>query len=355
MKPSRKSEVIVLGSGPVGIVAALELSKRYRTTLVTRQLPTTNAVPTVEAVPAALVSLFVELGIHPRQIGVESLQESRLMAWEQESYIERPGPAAAHVERPALDVALLNLAVASRRVGIELSSDPQVFRVAIEAARSRRLRLIDATGRAAVSAKKKVRPAKPWAARTFLALRQTCSADRALRIAALRGGFAYRLGASHYIVLGIVGRRQTIGGTPSGLQQHLRESGAQWVLEGLPPIADMIPGRIAPASVQWTIKGVGMTIGDAALARDILASQGLSVGISEALYAAASQGDDDDALLSLRQTEQRTAHIGTLSRLIANCRFQQEKAWQEYAAFVQHADQRQPPSRIALRAGRIQV
>src|SRR5260370_4223215 len=124
------------------MVAALELSKRYRTTLIARQLPSAEAGPRVEAVPASLVALLVEFGIHPRRIGVEDLHESRMIAWEREAFQESRGPVSAHVERPALDLALLDAVVASGRISITLSDHPDCFRVAIEAAIRKQARLI---------------------------------------------------------------------------------------------------------------------------------------------------------------------------------------------------------------------
>ena len=89
-----------------------------------------------------------------------------------------------------------------------------------------------------------------------------------------------------------------------------------------------------PASVQWTAGGDARRIGDAALARDALSSQGLAAGISEALYAAAVVDESGESLLSLRQREQRAAHLLSLARSIAACRFRAEEAWQEYEMFV---------------------
>jgi len=350
----REPEFVVLGAGPVGMVAALELSKHYRTTLIARQLPTSDEAPRVEAVPAPLLALLVDLGIHPRQIGVERLHERRLIAWERESLEERLGLVSAHVERPALDLALLGAVVASGRVKITLSNDPNSFRAVIEEARCRNVRLIDATGRRGLSAQKRIQPAKPWAARTFLTLRQSCPVHAELRIAALAGGFAYRLGGSQHLLLGIVGGQKTIVKDPLRLEQHISECGADWILDGLPSLNEMSPGRALPASVQWTCEGVGSRVGDAALARDTLSSQGLAAGISEALYAAAIRNDDDENLFSRRQVEQRLAHLRSLQRLFVSCRFRKHEAWREYADFVEeHVNHQQRVSGVVLKAGQI--
>lgn len=354
MKRFRESEVVLLGSGPVGLVAAIELSKRYRTTVITRQLPCADAPPRVEAVPASLLAALVDIGIHPRRIGVEDLHESRLIAWEQEAFEESHGPVSAHVERPALDLAVLDAVVASRRVRIQLSDHPDCFRAAMEAARRKEIRLIDATGRRSASATKRVQPPKPWAARTFLASRQSCNAHTDLRIAALPGGFAYRLGGAQYLVLGIVGRKETIMGDPLRLEQQLYEVGAGRILKGLPSIGDMTPGIIAPASVQWTNEDVGVRIGDAALARDTLSSQGLAAGISEAFYAAAIRSDGDESLFYVRQVEQRLVHIRSLASLVVRCRFRENEPRQEYSGFLaEHANYQPSESSAALRAGQI--
>jgi len=354
VKRFRESEVVVLGSGPVGLVAAIELSKRYRTTVITRQLPCADAPPRVEAVPASLLAALVDIGIHPRRIGVERLHESRLIAWEQEACKENRGPVSAHVERPALDLALLDAVVASGRVQIQLNSHPDCFRAAKQAARRKEMRLIDATGRRSASAKKRIQPTKPWAARTFLACRQSCNAHTDLSIAALPGGFAYRLGGVQHLVLGIVGRKQTILGEPPQLEQQLYECGAGWIMKGLPSIADMTPGIIAPASIQWTSEDVGVRIGDAALARDTLSSQGLAAGISEAFYAAAIKSDGDESLFYVRQVEQRLVHIRSLASLVVCCRFRKNEPWQQYSEFLaEHAHYQPSESSAALREGQI--
>ena len=335
------------------MVAALEFSKYHPTTLISRQLPSANDAPRVEAVPASLLALLVEFGIHPRRIGVERLHESRLVAWEQEAVFESLAPVAAHVERPALDLALLGVVVTSRRVNLRVSQQANCFSAAIAAARNQEVRLIDATGRRAVSAGKRIHPAKPWAARTLMTSRRSCTADSKLRIAALPGGFVYRLGAANHIVLGIVGRRKPVVGDHSTIEQHLHEYGAEWILEGLPPIADMTPGRISPASVQWTSGTVGIRVGDAALARDTLSSQGLAAGISEALYAAAIKGHDDEALLSVRQVEQKVSHLRSLGRVIARCRFREQESWRQYAEFVVTNLEDKALSTVALREGQV--
>jgi len=349
-----QAEVVVLGAGPVGLVAALELSKDHPTTLIARRLPSSEDAPRVEAVPASLLALLVEFGIHPQQIGVEGLHESRWIAWEQEAVVETRAPVAAHVERPNLDLALLSRAIACGRVNLVLSHHHDDLKAVLEAAGRNHVRLIDATGRRSLTARNRMQPAKPWAARTFVALRHSCNAGPELRIAALPGGFVYRLGSSKHIVLGMVGRNKTIVGSPLDLEQQLLECGAGWILEGLPAMTELTAGTCSTASVQWTQGEVGWRVGDAALARDTMSSQGLAAGISDALHCAAALRGDDATPLTQRQDEQRGAHLRALEQLIARCRFREEGAWSEYAEFV--SDQLAPKLadfKVGLRAGRL--
>lgn len=335
------------------MVAALQCSQHHRTTLIAPRFPSGDELATVEAVPASLLALLVELGIHPRRIGVEQLHRSRAIAWEGEARLESHGIAEAHIERPALDVALLREVVACGRVTI-VRGDRTSIAAAMLAARHREVRLIDATGRRAITAKKKIRPDRPWASRTFLTPRRSGPADGGLRTAALPEGFVYRLGAAKHLLMGIVGGKQTIVGTHSMLERRIHECGAGWILEGVPPIATWAPGRTSVASVQWTLDEAATTIGDAALARDALSSQGLATGISDALYVAAAEGPQDDALLALRKREQRLAHLRAMKDVIARCRFRHNQAWRDYGRFFdEHADRERAAPRVALRAGRI--
>ncbi|HEY9404975.1 MAG TPA: hypothetical protein VIQ24_20150 [Pyrinomonadaceae bacterium] len=352
--PTHDCQVAVFGSGPVGMVAALELSKRQRTALITCGLPSADEATRVEAVPASLLALLVEYGIHPGKVGVERLYETRLVAWASDECVESASPASAHVERPALDLALLDALTATRRVEV-ITRPPSACPDDLARLRGRGVRLIDATGRKAVTAAVKRHAARPWAARTFIAAKRDCAAGGELRVAALPDGYAYRLGSAAHLVLGVVGRGKALAGGAAALEVYLSEHGAGWILAGLMPLSDMTPGRIAPASVQWTEGGDARRIGDAALARDALSSQGLAAGISEALYAAAVVDESGEVLLSIRQREQRAAHLRSLAHSIATCRFRTGEVWQEYEMFVaRYLTRERPQPRVALRVGTLQ-
>jgi hypothetical protein len=106
--------------------------------------------------------------------------------------------------------------------------------------------------------------------------------------------------------------------------------------------------------VQWSEDSQCSTIGDAALSRDILSSQGLAAGISGALYAAAARSDADHSLCAHRNAGQRAAHFESLHQVFAACRHRDRPAWRAYAEFVTtHEKPTAFADRAALIAGRI--
>jgi 2-polyprenyl-6-methoxyphenol hydroxylase-like FAD-dependent oxidoreductase len=348
-------DVAIVGGGPVGLVAALEISKHSSTVLISDRLPDAAAPPRLEAVPSAFVNLLISIGVHPGRIGVDRLHDARYIAWEQSSPHAVSGPPAAYLERPALEGELFQLVARCGRVSALLESVQPSFDGTWWHGPSWRARsLIDASGRRAVCANHRVRPSRPWVARTFLTLRGQIHSDRTLRIAALPFGYAYRLGSGRYDTIGLVGRGGDLGGPPGKLERAIRRNGGDWILAGLPGLATLAPGPAYPVSVQWGQSMAVMAIGDAVLARDILSSQGLANGVSEAFYAAAIGGDEDRRLFRMRQLGQREAHLAALADLIATCRFRDRENWSEYRAFVaKHRTPARAWKKVGLAAGRL--
>ena len=113
--------VTVLGSGPVALVHAL-FSARHRPVVLAawRPAPTSPIGPALgaESVPAPLLTLLLELGVHPGELDVEELHRQRLVAWEAAEVKRRPARASAHVER--LGAAGGTLAPGRRLSGIRV-------------------------------------------------------------------------------------------------------------------------------------------------------------------------------------------------------------------------------------------
>jgi flavin-dependent dehydrogenase len=345
----REFDVAVLGAGPVGLIAALQFARSGRSVVIaSNRQPAPYGARRVDAVPAFSLALLVELGINPVAIGADRLHRSRASAWASAEPLLSEGVTTAHIERPALDMALL---AAAKQAGCVVRRS---FRLNGGKAGSRdwtAKRFVDATGRAAVTAEGRVRAPKPWIARTFWA--SVSRHDRGFAIAQLPQGYAYRLGAASTLTFGVVGRRDAVAGSVLDITGHLRVH-APWMLDDLPPFGVLRSGGVCAASVQWS-EGRGLRIGDAALARDALSSQGIATGTAEAMLACASAGENDLALIVARQHEQRQAHLRSLLGILDAGRFSERPAWDHYIRFVRGKLQPEPiGSTAAVRGGRIE-
>jgi flavin-dependent dehydrogenase len=351
----RDFDVAILGAGVIGLITAIEVTRSGRTAIVvTKRIPRADDPPRVDAVPAGLIALLAELGINPKGIGVDRLHDLRIAAWDVALPSASRAPKSAHVERPALELALLDRLVGIQGVQFTFERCKPTDDGRIFGSGWRAHTVIDATGRAAVTASQRRRPARPWVARTWLTSRRWCKADPGFAIAALPEGYAYRLGSSSFLCLGVVGRACVSGG-PIAVEDIVRTH-APWLINGLPGVASMRPGAAGAASVQWTESDSRLRIGDAAVARDALSSQGLATGAAEAMLAAAVRKDSDLALLLARQREQRLAHFASLLQTIERCRFSASSTWRDYRTFVsQQIPARERASTAALRSGRIEA
>lgn len=347
----RRFDTAVIGAGPVGLLAALQLARAgCKVVIATKRVPAADDPRRVDAVPAAFLALLIEFGIHPRSVGADAVHKHRVSAWESETPLSSDGPNSVHLERPALDLALLG---ALRRVPVAF--DYRIDGEGIAGDGWCAQRFIDASGRAATTAESRIRPPKPWVARSFWTGRQGCEASPHFAIAALPDGYAYRLGAASIVMLGLAGRGPAVVGTPPQIMARLRVT-APWILDGLPDLADMQPGHAGAASVQWAQGNDGLRIGDAALARDALSSQGLATGASEALLAAASNSETGRDLIDLRQREQRQAHLRSLLATLDRARYAHSATWREYRMFLaSHVEPAAARSTAALRHGQIEL
>jgi 2-polyprenyl-6-methoxyphenol hydroxylase-like FAD-dependent oxidoreductase len=341
-------KVAVIGAGPVGLIAALQLARAgHEVAVMARRLPARDDPPRVDAAPAALLSLLVELGIHPASIGATEIFTRRFVAWSSGAPRLIDGPATVHIERPALDVALLDALRRCDGVSIAVRRwDPAPDGAPVD-------QIIDASGRAAVTAVRRIRPDRPWVARTFSLDRAACRATADFAIAALPSGYAYRLGGASRLIFGVVGRGPAVTGPAAAVEQRIRRA-ASWIMEGLPSLAHMAEGAAGAASTQWTEGDATPRIGDAALARDALASQGLATGASDALLAVAAATPGDLDLMRVRQAQQRQAHLRALLGMIDESFYRQRPIWRDYRAFLAaHLGDDRVVTNVALRDGRI--
>ena len=227
-------DTAILGAGPAGLAAALALSSRGGARIITPGLPAATDVPRVDMVPAAFVAFLLELGIHPGQIGVHDLHDVRRIAWSDAVPETVRGSAVAHVERPALELALL--AALERMSGFKIVPSPTTHPA------DPGERVIDATGRRAVSATRTTGLAKPWIARVFSRYGVFDKADQAFRLAALPAGYAYRLASPRLLAIGVVVSKAAGGMTPKDIEKYVHAAGAGWVLKGLGSL-EFNPGR----------------------------------------------------------------------------------------------------------------
>ncbi|MCF4130016.1 FAD-dependent oxidoreductase [Methylobacterium sp. SyP6R] len=340
---SARPPLIVLGAGPVGLAAALEARRRGRAVEVwADRLPAWADPPSIECVPAQALALLVELGVHPGILGVDALFEGRRVQWETPQPTLVSGPRVAHLGRPGLDCALLGLA---ERAGVRWKAGTPVTRDALRDL-DPRVAILDATGRAAVSAARCDRPRPPLVSRLFHVGGRFPEPARAFGIAAGPSGYAYRLGNAQGLVLGVVGRGEWVRAGIDAVLAGLAEV-APWMVADVPAGA-VAPGRSGAASTQWAVPGArALLLGDAALARDALASQGLAAGLCDAVRAASLVSGGSESGPPKDQATLPTAHIRHVLHAVDSSPFRQSPGWREYRAFL-YAVSAEPSSPVSL-------
>jgi len=328
---------VILGSGPVALACALWCEHRGPVRVLCAATSSEDAaLPRIEVVPMATVAGLVELGVHPHAIGVFEFNERRLVAWDRAEPITHQTPAAAHLERPALDRVLLAIASTRRHIELCRRDVHSAYAEAVELARAGTC-VIDATGRRAALATRTHHYCKPWIARTFhVPYRNTMSSAHAVvpfMVAALEHGYAYRAVGHRCCTVGIVGRGEAISGSPALVRERLYASDARWLVEDISAV-QWTSTEAKPAGIQWAEGEAAAFIGDAALARDALSSQGLATGLVDARYAAEIHSRADYEMLAQRSRMARVAHARELVDMIAACRWRAHDIWSDYADFL---------------------
>jgi hypothetical protein len=317
----------ILGAGPAGLAAALGLTG-CNVLIIAPTLPGSANAPRVDMVPAAFLAFLLELGVHPTQLGVSDLHDGRIMAWGSASPETVQCNAMAHVERPALELALL--AAVERLSGVQIVSSTTLPSVGPND------RLIDATGRRTVSATEIIGLQEPWVARVFSQQGQFDKAAQMFRMAALPAGYLYRLATPRLLTIGVVLSRSTAGMPAQDLEEYVRAAGAAWLLAGVGPLTSVQPGKGGIASLQWTHgPNAVRRVGDAALARDSLSAQGLSAGLSDAVSLVREARDSEH--WQCRRDERLQLHQRNLLQAMQSSRFRAEIPWQRYAHFLKQS------------------
>ena len=320
-------DTVILGSGPVGLTAALIAARSGRVLVIMPRRATGAAPLRIDCVPAALLAMFIELGLHPAKLGASAIHTHRLVAWSGATPEVTRAAATVHILRPKLERGLLVIARAHRNIGF-------VIGATLETLPSATL-VLDATGRRAVTAERRYFPVNPAILFSVIARGAFSRAQQAFRMASLPTGYAYRLGISEFLMVGLVEGRDQSRSSNGTVPERLRRLGAGWLLDGMPS-GFSTPARGGVASVQWTSgSGPVVRIGDAAFARDALASQGIANGISGALclFEAADAGN-----AYIRRTNgEIVSHVATLQRLVADCAYRDHAFWAHYAGFLVRA------------------
>lgn len=319
--------VTVLGTGPVGLAVALALAHRGGARLLTNALPRITDPPRIDMVPSGFLALLLELGVLPAQVGVTELHDARHIAWDSSEAETIRGGAVAYIERPALELALL-AALQRTTAAPEIAPLPNDLHDTSEF-------IIDATGRRAMTATRVTAPTDPWIARVFSCRGVFPRQDQAFRMAALPGGYVYRLATARLLVVGVVLARSEAEMRSDDLARYIRNAGAGWLLDGVGALNAMEAGKGGVASVQWCEgPDVLWRVGDASLARDSLSAQGIATGVADAV--ALARGETAATDWAMRQDQQLRRHLSFLAATLARSRFHQEPAWRAYKAFLRH-------------------
>jgi 2-polyprenyl-6-methoxyphenol hydroxylase-like FAD-dependent oxidoreductase len=322
--------LIVFGCGPIGLLAAIRGRQLgLDVEIHASERPPSHHAPRVECVPSQTIALLVEFGVHPRLLGVDRLFSERSMQWSGFAASTSPTPAVAHVERPALDIALLELAL---RAGANLHA---LGAGRLDEFRRRQKQgnclLLDATGRSAITAARRIAPKRPIVARLFHLAMHPSLRSTGLMIAAGPDGYAYRLANAATLTIGIVGRNDFVRGDGDEIVARIADF-APWLVGGIAG-DDLQPGASGPASAQFSLgDDATIAIGDAAFARDALASQGLAIGFSDALKAVAQP--EQRYRHRIERQKAIAQHAARVAEQIESSAFRSSKPWIEYAQFL---------------------
>ena len=124
---------------------------------------------------------------------------------------------------------------------------------------------------------------------------------------------------------------------------------APWLVEGAPG-EDLQAGASGPASAQCSVEDDAITaIGDAAFARDPMASPGLATGFSDALKAVAQP--EQSLRLRIERQKAIALHAARVAGQIESGAFRSSKPSIEYAQFLSEMARPAKSAKFALDEG----
>src|SRR4051812_33851858 len=186
-----ESSFTILGAGPVALACALRCARIGPVSLFAEALAAPTRASWVEIVPRQTIANLFDLGVPPHAIGVSEWVQQKAVAWAHAEPAVQTSPDAAHLERPALERALLNLVSRDKKVQVHVGNPSALRTEALRRATLGQV-VIDATGRRAALAKRVQRPAKPWVARVFHLPAPAGRVAPGFMLAALEQGYVYR-------------------------------------------------------------------------------------------------------------------------------------------------------------------
>jgi hypothetical protein len=328
----RLKQLIVLGSGPIGLLCALRGRQLgMDVDMYTNGVALPQDPPRVECVPAQVVALLIEFGVSPTRIGVDALFHERIIQWSGPTVVVTQTPDVAHVGRPALDIALLETAL---RTGVRINALQEGLLEDFRRNRKGECLFLDASGRSAVTATQRMGPKRPLVARLFHLPMRPHLCGSGLMIAAGAEGYAYRLANAATLTIGVVGRKDFVRGDSQQIVDKIAAF-APWLVRDLTS-ADLQSGASGAASVQWSRdENVGgIRVGDASFARDALASQGLAMGFSDALKAVIQPNHGLDKAPQADEKKTILLHCRRIVRQINSSTFRSAQSWIEYSEFL---------------------
>jgi flavin-dependent dehydrogenase len=317
---SFKKDIVIAGAGVAAAAVAMRLLNfGFRPFLLSRGL---GGVGGIEAIPESALRLFDALELTPiLQIAGGVWVEGFENAWHNETVIQLG--RYIHIERASLARAAIALVIDRGGIVVPCNTLPHLsmkqewVEVTICGVEQRFAAAIDATGRPALWSRPTRRHHREIA--EIFSIFCNDSLGRG-RIARIPGGWAYRLGLRNAITVGVV---TSDGNCVEQFQEQILENLC------LPQTQLHLLGR-RPAFLQWAeepIKNRRVAVGDAALAYNPIAGQGIRFALSSALAATAvvrtwedSPDDKDYATQYYHElvNAERQRHLSNINFLNAN-------------------------------------